>query len=63
MSPPSLGILDLLQSLSIGCFASYPIWKVSYRSETEAPLWTQSKDTDNHGNQDAIPKGRVVPWI
>ena len=63
MSSPCLGISNLLQSLSMGCFVSYPIWKASHRSETEACLWTQSKDAHNRSNQDAIPSGHVVPWI
>ena len=63
MSSPYLGILDLLQSQSMGCFAFHTIWKESYRSEIEAHLWTQFEDADNRGNQDAIPLGHVVPWI
>ena len=34
-----------------------------HHHEIEARLWTQSSDTDNQGNQDAIPSGHVVSWI
>ena len=63
MSSPCLETLDLLQSLSMGCFASHPIWKVSYKSETEARLWTQFGDAHNQGSQDALPVEHVVPRI
>ena len=49
-----IGISDLLQSSSMGCFNAYPIWRVSHRSEKKACLWTQSSDADKRGSQDAL---------
>ena len=63
MSSLYLGISDLLQSPSMGCFDVHSIWRVSHRSETKFRLWTQSSDADKQGSQDALPVGRVVSWI